>query len=271
MTEKVMILGADGMLGQLAAKFFAAKYEVIILNDRYIPSSRSKYIDKIIGLSPTAIINCVGKIKQKTSRFEDLIISNALLPLDLNGLPEHIIIINPSTDCVFSGANIQPYDFSFQPDAEDDYGLSKIYGELSSLRRKNSFIIRTSIIGLTKNNESAGLLDWFMKQPKNSSINGFTNHHWNGITTLEWCIIAESIIHDLRAGKVSSKTKNFFQVGAKNTVSKYELLEIANKVFNRNLTIIPTIAPQTINRALLPTVKIDSVLEQLERYAKWMN
>ena len=77
MTEKVMILGADGMLGQLAAKFFAAKYEVIILNDRYIPSSRSKYIDKIIGLSPTAIINCVGKIKHKTSRFEDLIISNA--------------------------------------------------------------------------------------------------------------------------------------------------------------------------------------------------
>ena len=66
MTEKVMILGADGMLGQLAAKFFAAKYEVIILNDRYIPSSRSKYIDKIIGLSPTAIINCVGKINFPT-------------------------------------------------------------------------------------------------------------------------------------------------------------------------------------------------------------
>ena len=265
-----MVLGSKGMLGQEAVKFFGENYEVIIFNDRYVPSSRSKYIDDLIELKPSVIINCVGKIKQKTSRFEDLFVANTLLPLDLNRLPDHILIIHPSTDCVFSGSGSEPYGVSSLLNADDDYGLSKIYGELSALRRESTFIIRASIIGLTIGNRSSGLLDWFMRQPIGASINGFTNHYWNGITTLEWCCIAEYIIFNSR-NREATKLSNIFQVGAESAVSKYELLVIANEVFKRNLKISPFATAESISRVLDPTMKIDSVRRQLEKYSKWAN
>ena len=268
MTERIVVLGSKGMLGQVAVRFFGKNHEVIIFNDRYVPSSRLKYIDDLIKLKPSVIINCIGKIKQKTSRFEDLFVANTLLPLDLNGLPDHILIIHPSTDCVFSGASAEPYGAFSLLTAEDDYGLSKIYGELSALPRESTFIVRTSIIGLTIGNKSSGLLDWFMRQPDGASINGFTNHYWNGITTLEWCRIAEYIIYNSR-DQETTKLSNLFQVGAESSVSKYELLVIANEVFKRNLKIIPFATAESINRVLDPTMKIDSVRRQLEKYSKW--
>ena len=265
-----MVLGSKGMLGQVAVRFFGENHEVIVFNDRYVPSSRLKYIDDLIELKPSVIINCVGKIKQKTSRFEDLFVANTLLPLDLNGLPDHILIIHPSTDCVFSGTRTEPYGAFSLLNAEDDYGLSKIYGELSALRREATFIVRTSIIGLTIGNESSGLLDWFMRQPNGASINGFTNHYWNGITTLEWCRIAESIIFNSRAREIP-RVSNFLQVGAESAISKYELLVMANEVFKRNLKIIPIATAESVNRVLDPTVKIGSVRQQLEAYSEWTN
>jgi dTDP-4-dehydrorhamnose reductase len=270
MTERIVVLGSKGMLGQVAARFFGENHEVIIFNDRYAPNSRIKYIDDLIELEPSVVINCIGKIKQKTSRFEDLFVANTLLPLDLSRLPNQILIIHPSTDCVFSGTGIEPYDAFSLPNADDDYGLSKIYGELSALRREATFIVRASIIGLTIGNESSGLLDWFMRQPNGSSINGFTNHYWNGITTLEWCRIAESIIFNCRAQEVS-RFSNFLQVGAEHAISKYELLVMANEVFKRNLNIIPIATAESVNRVLDPTVKIGSVRHQLEAYLEWAN
>jgi len=270
MAERIVVLGSKGMLGQAAVKFFGENYDVIAFNDRYVPSNRSKYIDALIELNPSVIVNCVGKIKQKTSKFEDLFIANTLLPLDLNGLPDNILIIHPSTDCVFSGAGADPYGLFSSPNADDDYGLSKIYGELSAHRRKATFIIRTSIIGFTAKNESGGLLDWFMRQPSGASINGFTNHYWNGITTLEWCHIAESIILNSKA-RETPKVSNFIQAGAKSAISKYELLVSANEVFKRNLKIIPIDTPEGVYRVLEPTVKIGSVRQQLEDYLEWLN
>lgn len=256
------------MLGQTVVKFFGFQHKVINFNKRYIPSNRLDYINDLLELKPSVIINCIGKIKQKTSGFEDLYVANTLLPLDLNMLPDHILIIHPSTDCVFSGDSNEPYGASSLLNAQDDYGLSKIYGELSGLNRKATFIIRSSIIGLTVDNKSSGLLDWFISQPKGGSINGYTNHLWNGITTLEWCRFAESIISRWKADKMY-QASNFFQVGAKSAVSKYELLVIANEVFKRNLNIIPVATDKGINRVLKPTVTINSVQQQLELYAEW--
>jgi dTDP-4-dehydrorhamnose reductase len=267
MSRKIAILGSRGMLGQAVEKYFASNNDILKFDEHYTIYNRSDFMSNLKSFRPDVVINCIGKIKQKSSQIEDLLTSNTLLPLDLNASLSDPIIIHPSTDCVFSGDHNDSYDVFDVPNASDDYGLSKLYGEFSGQMRKHTFVLRTSIIGTTKNYESEGLLDWFMRQSDGSSIAGYTNHLWNGITTLEWCKLAEKII----SGIPLRKRNRIIQVGASNTLSKYELLVCANDIFDRNIFIEPKKSPDCIARVLNPDIKLPSVQQQLSEYWCWMN
>ena len=267
MAKKIVLLGSGGMLGQAAIRYFSKNYEVVTYNKRYSIRDRENFIFELSSLNPDVIINCIGKIKQKTSEFESLFTSNALLPLDLNAEFRSALIIHPSTDCVFSGEDGRAYSLNDSLNAKDDYGISKIFGELAGKHNKNTYVLRTSIIGLTENYISQGLLDWFMRQDDGSTINGYTNHLWNGITTLEWCILAEKILN----GSPLGVTSKVIQVGASDVMSKYELLILANKVFQRNTLITPTSNKNNISRVLIPELKVKSIKDQLLQYWNWLN
>ena len=267
MGKRIVILGSNGMLGQAAKKYFSKNNEVILFEGRYTKNHRHTYLSALKKLEPEIIINCVGRIKQKSSDFEDLFVVNALLPVDLNSMFEDALIIHPSTDCVFSGESSQPYSVFDFPNAYDDYGLSKVYGELSGKLRSATYIIRSSIIGLTKDYGSEGLLDWFMRQEEGTSINGFTNHLWNGITTLEWCCIAEKIIH----GNPPIIKNGIIQVGASEAISKYSILKSAREIFGRNISIKPIDHIDNVARVLEPSVRVEGVHQQLLRYREWLD
>ena len=267
MSRKIVVLGSSGMLGQAVMRYFSPDNDIVKFDKRYSIYKRDDFISALKSLKSDVVINCIGKIKQKSSRFEDLLTSNTLLPLDLNASLCDPIIIHPSTDCVFSGDDNDPYDVFDVPNAKDDYGLSKLYGEFSGRMRESTFVLRTSIVGLTHNYESEGLLDWFMRQPEGSSIDGYTNHLWNGITTLEWCKLAEQIIE----GTPPEKHDGVIQVGASNTVSKYELLVSANDIFGRNISVEPKNTQRDVARVLKPELKIASIEEQLSRYWQWIS
>ena len=267
MSKRIVILGSKGMLGQTVSKYFSLDNEIIPFDKRYSPYERQEFLTMLNALEPEVIINCIGKIKQKTSKFEDLFVANSLLPLELNAAFTDTVIIHPSTDCVFSGEQNDTYGVLDFPNAHDDYGISKIYGELSGISRAKTFILRTSIIGLTRGYKSEGLLDWFMRQKNTTTISGFTNHLWNGITTLEWCRLAQSII----LGTLPASQNGIIQVGAHKAISKYELLMCANEIFSKNIDIKPFAAPSSVSRVLEPEVRIDSVSSQLKRYWDWLN
>lgn len=266
MSKKIIVLGSSGMLGQAVMRYFSPDNDVVKFDKRYCIYNRDDFISKLKSLRPDAVINCIGKIKQKSSQLEDLFTSNTFLPLDLNASLCDPIIIHPSTDCVFSGDDNDPYNVFDVPNAKDDYGLSKLYGEFSGRMRESTFVLRTSIIGLTKNYESEGLLDWLMRQSDGSSIAGYTNHLWNGITTLEWCKLAEQII----SGTPPEKRDGIIQVGSSNTVSKYELLVCANKVFGCNIKIEPIKTQNDVARVLKPELKLPNIQEQLSEYWQWI-
>jgi dTDP-4-dehydrorhamnose reductase len=267
MSKKIVLLGAKGMLGQAVERYFSSKYEVINFDQRYSIYERDNFISELNYLKPDVVINCIGKIKQKTSLFEDLFTSNTLLPLDLNSSITDALIIHPSTDCIFSGEDRVPYNVFDVPNAKDDYGISKLYGELSGKLRENTFVLRTSIIGLTQNYVSDGLLDWFMRQEDGATISGYTNHLWNGITTLEWCYLAEKII----LGSAPQSSNGIIQVGAGNTISKYELLVCANEVFGRSVRVEPIRTADDVTRVLHPEVKMQNIQDQLANYWSWMS
>ena len=266
MTKRIVILGPNGMLGQNVNKYFSPDNEIILFNMRYSQNARKEFLSALQNYEPEVIINCIGKIPQKTSTFEDLFVANALLPLELNAAFDDTVIIHPSTDCVFSSDKKEPNNSFDAPNAQDEYGLSKIYGELSGVLRANTFIIRSSIIGLTDGYKSEGLLDWFMRQDESVPINGYTNHIWNGVTAFEWCGLAEQLIFD----PPTEKQSGIIQIGSKTPVSKYELLTSAKDIFSKKIDIIPLETSSAVNRVLNPKVQIESVAVQLKRYWDWL-
>ncbi len=88
-------------------------------------------------------------------------------------------------------------------------------------------------------------MDWFLNQPKNAKVNGFTNHRWNGVTTYHFAKICLGII------KQNLKLPSLTHIIASDKPSKAAILEYFAKHFGRqDITIKKVKAPKVINRTL---------------------
>ena len=99
------------------------------------------------------------------------------------------------------------------------------------MESKNFFNIRCSIIGKEIKNYKS-LIDWFLSNKEKSSINGFSNHLWNGVTTRYFA----KILYTLVVSKLI--IPNLIHIVPKNKVTKYELLKLLSKKYKRNDLII---------------------------------
>ncbi len=257
---KFLILGSKGMLGSMAKSFFEKSAEVLILDDRFTKATSEEYLKYINELNFDVLLNCVGRIPQKTLNYDELYFANTFLPQQLASLEKNFLLVHPSTDCVFSGVNrMHPYDYDEKHDFKDDYGKTKSLAESFVLKRNKSLVIRTSIIGTTYNFTSKGLLDWFLNQQDNSRLKGFSNHYWNGITTLEWCKFLSGYLNE----DANHKT-NFIQLSSSVSLSKYELLTKFKKIFEKKCEIEKFETEITINRSLKGQIELKSIDEQLK-------
>jgi len=227
---KIIIFGSNGMLGTYLTKFLSTNHEVIPVTRKNIDLSLSTEIQIIDFLSNLVgendlIINSAGIIKQRQYDINEMILVNSVFPNILSKFKKKIKcnIIHITTDCVFDGYKGN-YNESDIHDCIDDYGKTKSLGE-----NKELTIIRTSIIGEEINNKKS-LVEW-VKSNSNKSVDGYSNHLWNGVTCLELAKFIDELI-----------LKNNFWSGVNhifspNTVSKYELVSIINEVYNLNITI----------------------------------
>lgn len=240
---KVLVLGANGMLGSAVVNYYK-DHTVETIKDRW-PTQEFK--DKVVSFDGDLIINCIGAIPQKTSKFD----VNWQVPKFLH---EHCLssvkIINPSTDCVFEGTSPKPYEKTHACDATSEYGKSKMFYPENS---KNFKTIRTSIIGY--DSENKGLLSWFLNQI-NREVSGYVNHLWNGITTHEWAKLSYKVY------KSWDDFESLIQVGT-SPLSKYELLCLVKKIYNLPITINPTSTDQDINRCLVSDFVVADIESQL--------
>ena len=102
-------------------------------------------------------------------------------------------------------------------------------------------------------------MERFFKQ--STSANGYANHYWNGITTLEWSKQAYNIIKDWNSfSKIT-------QIGTDKT-NKYELLCLINKIFECNKNII-SINVDSVNKCLKTDYKLQSLEEQIIELKKF--
>jgi len=250
--KKVLILGATGMLGSACKSVLgdSANLEVIgtarNAEDGNINFDASKdNVEEVIrAVKPDWIVNCIGIIKPHINE-ESL--ESRVRAIKINGLfPEKLAlstkkpIIQIATDCVFSGRK-GSYVESDLHDATDVYGKTKSLGEMPADNLKH---LRVSIIG-PEIGRSTSLLEWFRNQPNGASLNGFTDHLWNGITTHHFGYLARGIIEQDFTD--FSRT----HIIPKDVVSKANLLRLFASSYKRSDILISDVKSSvTIDRTL---------------------
>lgn len=259
---KILLLGHNGMLGQAVNRYLLRKdIDVEIIQDRI--SREYLYANYQEILRYNVIINCIGKIPQTSNDFS----LNYNLPIWLEELSgKYCKIIEAGSDCSFSGKLRKEdyYKIHTKLDANSPYGESKARMEkfVTMCNPQRHKIIRTSIIGFDY--KESALLSWFLSQKDGETVKGFNNHYWNGVTTVEWAKICYNLIvnwtQDIDYCQIPD-FKHYIQVGS-NKVSKYQLLNLFNKVFDREI-IVEEVESTHCNRCLFPYWESESINKQL--------
>lgn len=265
--RKVAVLGANGMLGSMVmrvlslddnfsligtvrkgseAKSLAKKYPQSKIKVLDLDNAGVSQIKKAI-LGSDWVINCIGILKPYISeddpfKIQRAIRINSLFPHLLANAAESINarIIQIETDCVFSGRR-GDYVETDPHDPLDVYGKTKSLGETFN---KNVYHLRCSIIG-PEPKAHVSLLDWFLLQKKNTQVNGFTNHLWNGVTTLHFASAVRGII------KKNLRLPRLQHFIPQDKLTKAKLLEESKKAFDRkDIKITPVKADLVLDRTL---------------------
>ena len=245
---KIFIFGSNGMLGNYVTSYLSKTQTIIPLTRKDYDLSNLS-IDSLTTLlqeknmQPNDIvINCAGVIpqasKQRGLNTRLYFTINTLFPVILSQIcdKEGAKMVHITTDCVFSGKDGN-YDENSIPDEINDYGLSKSLGELCK-----ATIIRTSIIGEEANNKRS-LLEWVVSN-KGTTINGFTNHMWNGVTCLQLAKILDIIIRD------DLYWDGVQHIFSPRSVSKCELVTMINDTYKLGITILEFQADNKIDKTI---------------------
>lgn len=239
--KKVLILGASGMAGHLVYSLLKEESNLQVrATANSTPSSfdtikldvfnTGELEDLLNQYRPDFVINCIGMLIRGSKNNPDkTIYVNAYFPHLLKKLVDNIQakLIHISTDCVFSGKQGGYTETSIK-DATDIYGMSKSLGEINDDRH---LTIRTSIIGPEIKETGEGLFHWFMSQKSGDTINGYKSNFWSGVTTLELAkFIRYIILEDVKLSGLYHLTNN-------KKISKYDLLQIINRLYHKNVNI----------------------------------
>lgn len=152
MSSKIVLLGANGQLGQtLLPQLQSTDYEVTALTrDQLDISDETALRELFTELSPDIIINAAAYTAVDAAEDDDLTARAA----NATG-PKHLArwanerkawLLQISTDFVFSGRSHRPYTPDDQTDPLSIYGRTKLEGELHTryLARDHSLVLRTS-------------------------------------------------------------------------------------------------------------------------------
>lgn len=267
---RVVVLGASGMLGSMLVDFLSRDSALEVtatvrgeslartLKEK-VPGVRSRLLDaercgsaellEVLNGARWAV-NAIGVIKPYVHDDNAAEIYRAV---QVNSLFPHVLaraaeqcgcrVLQIATDCVYSGSKGN-YVENDPHDALDVYGKTKSLGEVYS---SNVFQLRCSIIG-PEIKTHVSLLDWFLDQERGTAVNGFTNHQWNGVTTLHFARLCQGIM------TAELDLPHLQHVVPAGVVSKCELLQHFAREFQReDLSIQPAEARTVIDRTLNTT------------------
>lgn len=245
---RILVLGADGMLGHLARIYLGERgHEVVSIARTTSPEWQTLDVEDEAGLkvfikriNPSIVLNCIG-VLIKGAEDDPLraIRLNALMPhvLEHEGSITGFRVIHVSSDCVFSG-NAGPYNENDRCDSDEIYGRTKFLGEL---RNDRDLTIRTSIVGPELHPNGTGLFNWFMSQ--NGTVRGFTRTFWGGVTTLELVKAVDYIVDHPITGLLHLTNGE--------PISKSELIELFAEIWGKKDIKVEYDATRICDRSLI--------------------
>jgi dTDP-4-dehydrorhamnose reductase len=251
---KILVLGGTGMVGHVISLYFSeAGYDVTALTRKHIDyckyiigdATDSILLKKIIEQGNfDIIINSIGILNEDADDNKSMsILLNSFLPHFLSDctIKMKTKIIHLSTDCVFSGKTGGYTEYSVK-DGQSFYDRTKSLGEIDN---KKDLTFRNSIIGPDMNYNGVGLFNWFMKQ--GTSINGYSNVFWTGVTTVT---LVKAIEHVIKCN-----INGLYHLVNNSKISKENLLALFNKYFKNNSVIINSSSTPIIDKSLINTRK----------------
>ena len=245
--QKILVLGASGLLGNMLFRFlcddqgsfrvtgtirdksFINSFSLSLRSSLVVVKDLSSIAELELLLNtqqPNIVINCVSVSRPIPSRFDMLLPLLSVLPMQLSYLCSQIgaRFITISSDGVFSG-QLGGYSEDDFPDAQDAYGISKILGEVGG----KAVVLRTSLLGPELRRKS-GLLEWLLSQ--HGECNGYTRAIFSGVTTLELAKCLSEVIIP------SPNLAGIFHI-ASTPCSKFDLLQMIKSVYGLDIVIKP--------------------------------
>src|SRR5215207_2534034 len=251
----VLVLGASGMVGAMVARVLAENPRL-----RVTRATRSLTgddgirfdveVDSIAALLSGRrygwIVNAAGVVEPLIDEWEPASVAramavNATFPhrLAAAALEEGSRVIEIGTDGVFSGTR-PPYDEDAPHDAQGVYGRSKSCGVV---RAPNVVNLRCSVVG-PESPPPRSFLGWALSLPNGARIPGYTNHRWNGVTSLHLAKLCEAALASDRLDLPPT-----LHIVPADAVSKAELLRLALSAFGRDdIVVSAERAPEAVDR-----------------------
>ena len=241
---KVLVLGSTGMLGSMVHGYLRKSGVAEVVGTRreqFDAEAFASGVPQPQPLDADYVVNCIGVIKPfckdtDPAGVRRAIAVNAVFPhrLAAAAAAKGARVIQIATDCVYSGARGE-YVESDPHDALDVYGKTKSLGEVFEGPVLN---VRCSIIGPELKNHLS-LLDWFLGNKDGAEVNGFTHHLWNGVTTLQFAKLCETVVRTPGLFDRLLKTSHLHHFVPNSSVNKYELLNLMNDAFGRKVQVRP--------------------------------
>ncbi len=149
--KKLVLLGSQGMLGQMVLTLAPSNYNIVPLDRSQLNLARLDEIAPFLkSLSPDIILNCAAytAVDRCEEAEEDAFLLNAQLPGTLAAVAKSIgaRLVHISTDYVFDGKGTVPYCEEDPVGPLSVYGRSKLEGEqqIENSGLDDWLIIRTS-------------------------------------------------------------------------------------------------------------------------------
>jgi len=255
---RILVLGANGMLGHRAVTLLSPRHEVVgtvrradPVVERFAPDARivtgvtvedPANLERIIEeVAPDAVVNCIGIVKQRPDAHASVpsIRTNSLFPHEVAAMcaDAGARFVHVSTDCVFTGSRGM-YAESDVPDAPDLYGRSKLLGEVADV--PGTVTVRTSIVGWELR-DPTGLLGWYAAH-RGTRIGGYTKAVFSGLATTDLVDVIERLCTEWR------DVDGLWHVSTE-PISKYDLLTKLDADLGWDTEIVPVGEP-VIDRSL---------------------
>ncbi len=264
---KVLILGANGMLGNALFNLLVTQKEFVIYkhtrqNNNYefnlkfdLYDKKSNFYNIISELKFDFIINCIANVNLvycENNLFEANFINADFISTIAERCPG-VHFIQISTDSVFDGIKSN-YSETDIPNPLNNYSRSKLRAENIVCEKFSSYtIIRTNIYGLHINKTASSLVEWALNEWENDfAIVGYNDVFFNPVSVQQLSQVIEKIIR--------LKYNGFLNVCSLDKISKFQFLKLLLKRINLNSSLLRESSYLEFNNSQLLKRPMDTYL-----------